>query len=166
MAYGTDQGVKDNLLEYADILTHTEVTAEMVTRMIARADGVIDKRLAPIVGAANLPLSSPPQIVRSISEAFATCYVLNSLYTQKDPNDSEWVNKFCEWGQKNLDELVDEPEILGTDLINADAAVESSTENFDEKCYIDQTDGGSPTDTAERGEDSMSKWNDLGWPNG
>ena len=163
MAYGTTQGVQDNLLEYDDILANTEVSTGMVTRMVARADGVIDARLAPIVGASNLPLSSPPQIIASISEAFATCYILSSIFTEKDPNDSEWVTKFCTWGNEKLDEVVAQPDILGDSLIDSDAAIESSTEDYDEKCYVDQTSGGSSTDTGTRGEDSMDTWDKQGW---
>jgi len=158
MAYGTVQGVEDNLLEYDDIIDKTKVTAEMVARKIVQADGVIDMRLASIVGMSPLPLADPPQVIKTISEYYATCYILTSLFTQKDPNESDWTKEFCVMAKELLDGVVENPDILGPDAISADADIESSTEDLDEKAIIEQTSGGAAVEPGDKGESPMDDW--------
>lgn len=153
MAYGTLNGVNNNLVDYSDLVENTAITEGMIGECRVHADGIIDARLACVVAYASLPLANPPAIVNGISDDLTTYFVLRRLFTGKDPNDSEWVDKFYTRPLELLDKLVQTPDIVGT---GSQEIVSGSTENQDRIFTVSRTSGGSLVSDPDDG--SMDDW--------
>jgi hypothetical protein len=155
MAYGTSNGVYNNLIDYSDLIENSAITDEMVCECRTHADGIVDARLAKAAPVAALPLADPPAIVNGISDDLTTYFVLRRLFTGKDPNDSEWVDKFYKRPLELLDVLVQNPEALGVSSV-AEERIAGTTENQDRIFTVSRTSGGSPVSGPDDG--SMDDW--------
>lgn len=154
MAYGTENGVANNLIDYSELIDATAITEQMVGECRASADGIIDARAASV---AAVPLSSPPAIVNSVSDDLTTYFLLRRLFTGKDPNDSEWVDKFYARPMELLDGIVKSPGILEQAAGGAaPPGPSSTTENQDRIFSVTRTSGGSQVSGADEG--GMDDW--------
>ncbi len=152
MSYGTFNGVKNNLIDYEELIEREAITEEMVEESRLGADGIIDARLAKAAPAGMLPLAEPPAIVGMISDDLTTYFILRRLFTGKDPNDSEWVDKFYTRPMQLLETLAGNPEIMGAAGASGRKA-SSTTENQDRIFTVSRTSGGAETD-----DGTMDKW--------
>jgi len=74
-----------------------------VDYFIARADDYIDARLYQLY---NVPFSSTPPIVRSISTHLASYYVLQMLYVQSRTTDNDaWMSSFKNYAYDLLKDI-------------------------------------------------------------
>jgi hypothetical protein len=158
MAYGTSNGVSNNLIDYEELIGQTAISEEMVGECRTSADGMIDARLAPVAPAGGLPLVSPPAIVNCISDDLTTYFILRRLFTGKDPNDSAWVDKFYTRPLEMLEQLVKSPRILDapSGAVNAASGASSTTLNQDRIFSVSRTSGGSLV--SGDGEGGMDDW--------
>ncbi len=155
MAYGTENGVSNNLIDYEELIDQSAITDEMVGECRAHADGVIDARLAVVSPPGGLPLASPPAIVNCVSDDLTTYFILRRLFTGKDPNDSQWVDKFFTRPLEILDQLVKSPQILDASG-GAASGPTSTTEGQDRIFTASRTSGGSLVSGDDEG--SMDNW--------
>jgi len=155
MAYGTSNGVYNNLIDYADLIEHSAITETMVSGCRAHADGIIDARLAAAAPRDSLPLANPPAVVNGISDDLTTYFVLRRLFTGVAPNDSEWVDKFYKRPLELLDALVQSPDIIAAASV-AEERVSATTEEQDRIFSVSRTSGGAPVSGPEEG--SMDDW--------
>ncbi len=158
MAYGTANGVSNNLIDYEELIDQTAITEDMVSECRQSADGMIDARLAPVAPAGGLPLASPPALVNCISDDLTTYFILRRLFTGKDPNDSAWVDKFYARPLEMLEQLVKSPQILDAPAgaIGAAPGAASTTLNQDRIFTVSRTSGGSPVSGDDEG--GMDDW--------
>jgi len=158
MSYGTESGVSNNLIDYSELIDQDAIDAEMVSDCREAADGIIDAKLASAVPVGSLPLESPPAVVDSISDDLATYFLLRRLFTGKDPNDSEWVDKFYERPLELLDSLVEDPQIVeeAAGEVPEENNVYSSTPAQDRIFTVGRTSGGQPVSSDDGG--SMDEW--------
>jgi hypothetical protein len=154
MAYGTENGVSNNLIDYADLIDASAITEEMVSECRGSADGLIDARIAAVTTA---PLASPPALVNCISDDLTTYFLLRRLFTGKDPNDSQWVDKFYTRPLELLDGLVRTPQIFDAAAGGGGASgPDSTTRNQDRVFSVSRTSGGSPVSSGDDG--TMDDW--------
>ncbi len=130
MAYGTVNGVANNLIDYGELVTQEAITGQMVTECREHADGIIDSRLAMVVSMDGLPLGEPPAIINGVSDDLTTYFILRRVFTGSEPNDSEWVDKFYTRPLELLDRFVESPGIAEAVSETLDS-VGSNTENQD-----------------------------------
>lgn len=158
MAYGTINGVGNNLVDYAELIDAEAISETMKEDCRLAADGLIDARLAGVLSATELPLSSPPAIINSISDDLTTYYLLRRLFTGKDPNDSEWVDKFYERPLALLDMVVSSPQIIeaAAGASPAENRVGSSTPGQDRIFSVSRRSGGEMISDGTEG--SMDEW--------
>lgn len=158
MAYGTANGVTNNLVNYQDLIAASKITVAMIAEVRVAGDGIIDMYLSRSVARTNLPLANPPAVVDSISDDLATYYLLRRVFTGKDPDDSVWVDKFYKRPLELLDVLADNPSILedaaGNSLV--EVGVEASTEDYDPVFGFERTSDGDAV-TGDYDE-SMEDW--------
>lgn len=160
MAYGTTNGVANNIKGYAKLITDGEITTLMVSEFRARADGEINAYLAKAVPLTSLPLAAPTQKVNNISDDLTTYYILRRLFMDVEPNDSDWVEKFRTQAMDNLDFLVKNPDSLvdATGAALVESGVESTTDGYDQVCGMSRTaDGETVTDDYETSMDIFDK---------
>lgn len=158
MSYGTATGVSNNLSDYTELNDAGTISVEMVAECRTAADGIIDAKIAAVVSAATLPLAAPPAVVDNISDDLTTYFILRRVFTGKDPNDSEWVDKFYVRPLELLDSLLENPQIIeeaqgDTPL---DDNVASTTEDHDRVFSVTRTAGGAPA--ADSGTGTMDDW--------
>ena len=157
MAYGTENGVKNNLIDFADLIDGEAITEQMAEECRAHADGIIDARLAAVIGFSALPLEAPPAVVNGVSDDLATYFLLRRLFTGKDPNDSEWVDKFYKRPLELLDKLVEDGGALALSSgAGMDSKVLSTTPNQDRIFTVERTSGGASVSGPEEG--SLEEW--------
>ncbi len=151
MAYGTENGVSNNLSDYADLNDAGAISAAMVSECRTSADGIIDAKIASVVSATTLPLASPPAVVDNISDDLTTYFILRRVFTGKDPNDSEWVDKFYERPLELLESLLENPQIIEDAQGDAplDDNVASTTEEQDRVFSVTRTAAGSDSGTMD-----------------
>ena len=155
MPYGTDTGISNNLVDYADLIDQSAISETMASECRTAADGIIDSRLAAVVPPALLPLEPPPALVDNISDDLSTYFLLRRLFTGKDPNDSEWVDKFYTRPLELLDKLVEDPQVIEEAAgIDPEANnVYSNTGGRDRVFSVSRTWGGAGADGG-----TMDKW--------
>lgn len=161
MAYGTTNGVSNNLEGYADMITAGTITPQMVTDCRVFADSVIDSRLVRIVPKSDLPLVSPPAIINTISDDFTTYYLLRRVYVGKDKNESAWVDKFWTPDMELLEDLIKNGSGLlvdGSGNALSGSTPVSSTSGLDPIFGMERTSGG--TEATSEYEESMEDWNE------
>ena len=112
MAYGTTNGISNNLKDYSQLISESDITLAMVTEFREKADAKIDARLAPVVGVSNLPLVNPPGDINSVSDDMTTFWILRRLFMQDATNESDWVSDFWDKAMANLGYIVDNPACL------------------------------------------------------
>jgi len=124
--YGTAKGLQNRILDYTDLSTASIITSDRVDEARVLADAEIHKKLAPVVGIANLPLTGMVAVtsdaINGISDDFACYFLLYNIYTQKDENISAYVQGFWDRAMFNLDNIVKSPDILGASLNSDDNA--------------------------------------------
>ncbi|HPI78081.1 MAG TPA: DUF1320 family protein [bacterium] len=157
MPYGTENGISNNLIDYADLVVCEAITEDMAADCRAAADAIIDARLAAAVGFAALPLSSPPAVVNGISDDLAMYFLLRRLFTGSAPNDSEWVDKFYKRPLELLDKLVESGGALASGSgYGMDSKVSTTTPNQDRIFTVERTSGGASV--CEPFEGTMEDW--------
>lgn len=158
MAYGTQNGVSNNLLDYAELIDAEAISEEMNTDCRTAADGLIDARLAGVITAGGLPMASPPALINSISDDLTTYYLLRRLFTGKDPNDSEWVDKFYVRPLELLEMLIANPQIIesAAGASPAEDKVMSSTPGQDRIFSVSRSSMGEMI--SDTSEGSMDEW--------
>ncbi len=121
--YGTAKGIQNRILDYADLVTAGVINNDRLDQARVSGDAEIHTFLAMIVSLDNLPLTGMNPItadkINSISDDFATYFLLFDVYTQKDENISAWVQGFWDRAMFNLDSIRNNPDILG-DVLSAD----------------------------------------------
>ncbi len=115
MAYGTENGVTNNLSDYEELIESGCVSEDMIGECRLAADGIIDARLSTVVDYGRLPLEEPPAVISLLSDDLTTYFVLRRVFTGSEPNDSEWVDKFYLRPLELLDKLLAKPVALGND---------------------------------------------------
>lgn len=162
MAYGTTNGVSNNLKTYDNLIDKADITAAMVSDFRTKADAEIEKRIAPIVGLTNLPLASPPDIINSISDDLTTYFILRRLFVGKDPKNSDWVQDFWDKPIENLEWLLENPEIFenasGDELIG-DGIEAGDTDDLDPIFGMERTKDGSAV--TDQWEESQDTWKEM-----
>jgi hypothetical protein len=158
MAYGTADGVGNNLFDYTQLMDASSITTQMVSECRYYSDGIIDARLAKVVPVQSLTLDSPPAVINCVSDDLTTYFLLRRLFTGKDPNDSQWVDKFYVRPLELLDALVKDPGIIQVADVPSESAARavSTTLNSDRVFSVTTTSGGSIT--AGSGEGTEDKW--------
>ena len=158
MAYGTTNGVSNNLIDYEELIDGDAITEDMVAECRTAADGMIDARLAPVAPAGGLPLASPPAAVNSVSDDLTAYFILRRLFTGKDPNDSQWVDKFYTRPLEMLELIVKSPQILesAAGAVGAASGAASTTLNQDRIFTVSRTSGGSLVSGDDEG--GMDDW--------
>lgn len=141
--YGTTTGVTNIILNTAGMIASGELTNDIITDAILDADAIIEMRLASMVGNDNIPLTAPVhRSVSTISNFMAACAILERMFIGKSPDETALVTRVCKQGEKMLDELCANPEILA--IVNtgmADAQPDSTTLDEDAKFTVERTTG-------------------------
>lgn len=149
--YGTLEGVSDALVDYANYISSTKLTAPIVTRFLVRASNEIDAKLAAIV---SVPLASPPEVINDIAVDLAVCQILKRFSVGKDPDETVYVRRYCDDPLKKLDELIAKNAGLFTDSATIPLAL-SNTINRDRAFTVSTT-----IDGEDSGDDdgTMDDW--------
>jgi len=142
--YGSLDGIKAAIKDYDSLVANGDLTAAQVE--IARRDAnakIDDEWLAKIIPLASLPLTDPPGTLHSVSNGFATYFILRAHYRKVEPNKSDWVDDFWSHAEANLNRLLENPQVFvdenGASLVNT-AGVASATR--DPIFGMEQTENG------------------------
>jgi hypothetical protein len=118
--YGTAKGIQNRIHDYADLVTAGSINTDRLDQARVSGDAEIHTYLAMIVSLDNLPLVNMNAVtadkINTISDDFATYYLLYDIFTQKDENISAWVQGFWDRAMFNLDSIRKNPDILGAAL--------------------------------------------------
>lgn len=105
MSYGTLQGIKDEYLQYDQTVTTGQLSDAITNRFLIKATNQINVVISAIPGAV-LPLAVVPDILNDIAEALAICLILKRFSISKDPDDTKYVQRYCDDPLKKLDEYI------------------------------------------------------------
>ena len=157
MAYGTANGISNNIKNYAQMITGGDITTDMVAEFRTKADAEIDAKLVVVIPVASLPLTAPTDKINSISDDIATFFILRRQFTGTDKNESAWVQGFWDRAMENLEWVIENPGSLdGAIDVVPDSGISSSTTSLDPVFGFERTING--TRATNEYEESMENW--------
>jgi len=100
MSYCSDSDVRNILTGVGTDVMGTAAVAAHITR----ADSIIDTKLGARY---NVPFSTTPPVVETISADIAAFYVMRTLYTQESQNESDWTLELYKRANSLLDKIAE-----------------------------------------------------------
>ena len=165
MAYGVagNAGLELYIRNFAALQTdgNDPLTAENITTARAAADKWIDRKIAAVVPTASLPLAVH-DMIDDISDKRTACLIKQAYTIGVSPNENNNNIWLCDLAEKELDELLENPQSL-VDVTGAALAADqilSSTLDQDRE-FSNETRSQGEVTSDEYG-DTMGDWDDAG----